>query len=162
MGEEVLADAENTFIWRLRIPFNHEDSPRNYVSKLVRYERLLEAENSISHLNEFVTACIDCWQKRVPFGTYNVTNSGSVTTRQVTELIRKYLLPEKQYEFFANEAEFMQVAAKTPRSNCVMDNSKLLSTGIAMRTVEDAIIDSLQNWKGASPTPSAVSTETCL
>ncbi|WP_417740603.1 sugar nucleotide-binding protein [Rosistilla oblonga] len=147
LGEEVLIDSPQTFLWRLRIPFDHQDSPRNYLSKLTRYERLLEAENSISHLDDFVTACIRCWTDRVPFGTYNVTNSGSVTTKRVTELIQSHLLPEKQYQFFADEAEFMQTAAKTPRSNCVMDNSKLLATGIPMRDVEDAIVASLQQWQ---------------
>lgn len=147
LGEECLQGSESTYLWRLRIPFNHEDSPRNYLSKLLRYERLLDAENSISHLEEFVAACFECWQRRVPFGTYNVTNTGSVTTRQVTELIREHLEPAKQFEFFSDEAEFMQTAAKTPRSNCVMDNSKLLATGINMSPVEDAIVSSLENWK---------------
>lgn len=150
LGEEVLEDAENTFVWRLRIPFNHQDSPRNYLSKLVRYERLLQAENSISHLDDFVSACITCWTKQVPFGTYNVTNTGSVTTKQVTELIQEHLLPEKKYIFFKNEAEFMQIAAKTPRSNCVMENSKLLAAGIPMRNVEDAIVASLDQWRASS------------
>ncbi len=49
LGEEVLEGAENLFIWRLRIPFNGQAAPRNYLSKLVRYEKLLKAENSISH-----------------------------------------------------------------------------------------------------------------
>ena len=31
LGEEVLEGAENCFVWRLRIPFNHEPSPRNYL-----------------------------------------------------------------------------------------------------------------------------------
>ena len=150
LGEETLADAENVFVWRLRIPFNEHDSARNYLSKLVRYERLLQAENSISHLAEFVSACLECWRRRVRFGIYNVTNSGSVTTKQVTELIQTHLLPSKTYDFFESEAEFMKVAAKTPRSNCVMDNSKLLSTGIPMRNVEEAIIQSLQQWQVAS------------
>lgn len=147
LGEECLADAENTYVWRLRIPFNEHDSPRNYLSKVVRYERLLEAENSISHLTEFVSACLQSWQRRVPFGTYNVTNTGHITTRQVTQWIQQHLLPEKTYDFFESEAEFMQVAAKTPRSNCVMDNSKLLATGIKMRSVEDAIAQSLRDWR---------------
>jgi UDP-glucose 4,6-dehydratase len=146
LGEEILADAENVFVWRLRIPFNEHGSSRNYLSKLVRYERLLQAENSISHLAEFVSACLESWRRRVPFGIYNVTNTGSVTTKQVTELIQAHLLPSKTYEFFDSEAEFMKVAAKTPRSNCVMDNSKLLSTGISMRNVEEAIIQSLRDW----------------
>jgi hypothetical protein len=37
--------------------------------------------------------------------------------------------------------------AKTPRSNCVMSNSKLLETGITMKTVEESIDYCLNNWK---------------
>ena len=147
LGEEVLDGAENCYIWRLRIPFNNQDSPRNYLSKLINYETLLEAENSISHLGEFARCCMETHQKEVPFGIYNVTNTGFVTTREVADLIKTHLLPEREFKFFSDENEFMQTAAKTPRSNCVMDNSKLLSTGIEIREVHEAIIDSLQNWK---------------
>ena len=34
LGEEVLEGAETASVWRLRIPFNHEPSPRNYLQKL--------------------------------------------------------------------------------------------------------------------------------
>ena len=61
----------------------------------------------------------------MPFGTYNVTNPGRVTTREVVELIRHSGVCRKEFEFFASEEEFMSVAAKTPRSNCVLDSSKL-------------------------------------
>lgn len=147
LGEEVLIGAEQTYIWRLRIPFDHRDGARNYLSKVIRYPKLLEATNSISHLGEFVSACLTAWSQRIPFGTYNVTNTGHITTRQVTDLIRQYRLPEKQYEFFESEAEFMRLAAKTPRSNCVMDNTKLLQAGIPMSHVEEAVVRSLKNWE---------------
>ncbi|MEM7784724.1 MAG: sugar nucleotide-binding protein [Planctomycetota bacterium] len=146
IGEECLEGAENAFVWRLRIPFNHVDSGRNYLSKIMRYQRLLDATNSVSHLDEFVRCCLETWENRVPFGIYNVTNSGSVTTRRVTELIQSELSLNQEFDFFDSEEEFMKVAAKTPRSNCVMDNSKLLSTGIQIRHVEDAIKESLQTW----------------
>ncbi|MEM9941748.1 MAG: sugar nucleotide-binding protein [Planctomycetota bacterium] len=146
IGEECLEGAENAFVWRLRIPFNHFDSGRNYLSKIMRYQRLLDATNSVSHLDEFVRCCLETWENRVPFGIYNVTNSGSVTTRRVTELIQSELSLNQEFDFFDSEEEFMKVAAKTPRSNCVMDNSKLLSTGIQIRHVEDAIKESLQTW----------------
>ena len=45
-GEEVLSGAQQCFVWRLRIPFNEAESPRNYLTKLMRYARLLEADNS--------------------------------------------------------------------------------------------------------------------
>jgi dTDP-4-dehydrorhamnose reductase len=149
LGEEVLAGAEDCFIWRLRIPFNEVDSPRNYLTKLMRYDRLLEAENSLSQLDEFVRATWECWEKRVPFGIYNVTNPGSVTTHDVVELIRKSGVSNKDFQFFTDESDFMQKAAKTPRSNCVLDSSKLLASGIVMSQVRDAIAKALKNWKAA-------------
>lgn len=146
LGEEVLASAENCYIWRLRIPFNNVDSSRNFLSKLMRYERLLEAANSISHLNEFVDASFACFEKQVPFGTYNVTNPGEITTREVAGLIEKHGLAPHPFSFFDNEAEFMRKAAKTPRSNCTMDSSKLASVGIHLTPVREAIEDALKNW----------------
>ena len=146
LGEETLAGVPNVFVWRLRIPFNEVDSPRNYLSKLMRYASLLEAENSISQLDEFVAATFACWEKRVPFGTYNVTNPGHVTTREVVDLIRKAGVSNKDFKFFTNEAEFMRTAAKTPRSNCVMDSRKLAATGIKLTEVHEAVERDLRRW----------------
>ncbi|KAA5546121.1 sugar nucleotide-binding protein [Roseiconus nitratireducens] len=147
LGEELLADCDSCYIWRLRIPFNEVDSTRNYLSKVMRYERLLDATNSLSHLGEFASACVQSWQRRIPFGTYNVVNTGSITTRRVTELIQENLPGERRFDFFDNEAEFMRLAAATPRSNCVLDNTKIRQTGIELSTVEEALIDSLQQWR---------------
>ena len=57
------------------------------------------------------------------------------------------LKPTKPFEFWASDAEFYRVAAKTPRSNCVLDVSKILAAGVPFRPVEEALLDSLQNWK---------------
>ncbi|MCX6932946.1 MAG: sugar nucleotide-binding protein [Verrucomicrobia bacterium] len=136
--------------WRLRIPFDHRESPRNYLTKLMRYQRLLEATNSISQLQEFVAATFACWEKRVPFGTYNVTNPGQVTTRQVVDHILKSGVLKKDYIFFKDESEFMHVAAKTPRSNCTMNSAKLASVGIQMTEVNEALERDLKRWQKAS------------
>ena len=149
LGEEVLAGAPDVYIWRLRIPFNQVDSTRNYLSKLMRYSTLLDAENSISQLDEFVAATLACWEKRVPFGTYNVTNPGHVTTREVVGLIKKTGVSTKDFQFFTDEAEFMRTAAKTPRSNCVMDFRKLAATGIKLTEVHEAVERDLRRWVSA-------------
>ncbi|MBK8478299.1 MAG: sugar nucleotide-binding protein [Opitutaceae bacterium] len=147
LGEEVLAGTPNLYTWRLRIPFSEVDSPRNYLSKLMRYDTLLEAANSISQLDEFVSGTFACWEKRVPFGTYNVTNPGHVTTHEVVELIRRSGVCSKQFKYFASEDEFMHTAAKTPRSNCVMDSSKLSSVGIHLTEVHEAVARALRAWR---------------
>jgi dTDP-4-dehydrorhamnose reductase len=150
LGEEVLAGRPNLFNWRLRIPFDSVDNPRNYLTKLMRYPRLLEATNSISELDEFVAATFECWTKRVPFGTYNVTNPGKVTTHEVVELIRRSGVCTKEFSFFSSEKEFMEKAAKTPRSNCVMDPSKLAGAGIRLTPVHEAIERDLKAWRKAA------------
>lgn len=147
LGEECLVDDSQCYIWRLRIPFSHIDSSRNYLSKLMRYARLLDARNSLSFLDDFVAACVDCWKLRVPFGTYNLTNEGSVTARDVVELIKKSGVCNKDFSFFEDEAEFMKLAAKTPRSNTVLDNRKALSAGLKMRPVQESIEIALRNWQ---------------
>ena len=147
LGEEILEGAEHCYIWRLRIPFNHVDAPKNYLSKLMRYERLLDARNSLTHLDDFANACFQCWENCLEFGIYNLTSSGSITTREVVDLIRKVGLRNKQFKFFESEAEFMRVAAIAPRSTCVLDNSKAQRAGVRLSHVGEAIERALADWK---------------
>lgn len=153
LGEEILQDAQECYVWRLRIPFNHIDNPRNYLSKMMSYPRLFEARNSLSNLDEFVRATWECWTKRIPFGIYNVTNPGSITTHEVVEMIRsspveKRLQAEgKIFSFFSNEEEFMRTAVKAPRSNCILDSSKLADHGIKMFEVHEAVEQALAHWE---------------
>lgn len=146
LGEELLDGASQCFIWRLRIPFNQVDSSRNYISKLMRYDRLLEATNSLSQLDEFVRACVDCWTNRLEFGSYNLTNPGIVTTREVVEIVRKHGLSDREFSFFDSEREFMRTAAKTPRSNCVLDSSKALNAGLHLTPVHEALDHAMRHW----------------
>lgn len=149
LGEEILSNAKNTYIWRLRIPFDENDSPRNYLTKLMRYQKLLQAENSISQLNEFVASTFACWEKQIPYGIYNVTNPGYVSTSEVVDLILESGICQKEYEFFCDESEFMFKAAIAPRSNCIMSSAKLTGTGIEMTPVKEAIRNALKNWQPA-------------
>jgi dTDP-4-dehydrorhamnose reductase len=148
LAEEVIAGVGQGYLWRLRIPFDHVDNPRNYLSKVQNYAKVYDNVNSISHRFDFVNACLDLWEKRAPFGIYNVTNPGWITTRHVIEKIQRILKPARSFEFWSDDAEFYKFA-KAPRSNCVMDVTKLLSTGVKIRPVEEALDHSLRNWTRA-------------
>lgn len=143
---EDLINKNNSYVCRLRIPFDEFDSPRNYISKLINYDKLLDMENSISHRGDFVKACLDLYEKNCPKGIYNVTNTGSVTTRWVAEKMKEFNI-KCNFDFFDNEQTFYKFGAKAPRSNCLLDNSKLTSAGVKIRTVEEALEDSLIKWK---------------
>ena len=150
LGEEVISGVGRSYIWRLRIPFDEFDNPRNYLSKIQRYPKVYENVNSISHRGDFARACLDLWDRRAPFGTNNVTNPGFITTRQVVDLIEKILRPNRRFEFWKDDSEFYRLAAKTPRSNCVLDISKLLGAGVKIRPVREALEASLRGWKKES------------
>ena len=147
LGEEAISGVGQSYLWRLRIPFDEIDNPRNYLTKVQRYSKVYDNVNSISHRADFVRACLDLWKLRAPFGIYNVTNPGFVTTREVIMSLDRILKPNRRFEFWENDEEFYRVAAKTPRSNCVLDVSKLLAAGVKIRPVEEALEDSLKNWR---------------
>ncbi len=147
LGEEAMAGIGRSYIWRLRIPFDEFDNARNYLSKVQRYAKVYENVNSVSHRADYAKACLDLWERGAAFGIYNVTNPGYVTSRHVIDLIVKHLQPARTFEFWRDDAEFYRTAAKTPRSNCVMDASKLLAAGVAIRPVEEALEDSLRKWR---------------
>jgi dTDP-4-dehydrorhamnose reductase len=147
LAEEALNKVGGCYIWRLRIPFDERDNPRNYLTKLQRYSKVYDNTNSISHRGDFVRACLELWERRAPFGIYNVTNPGHVTTREVVRLMQRILGLDRQFEFWANDDEFYRMGAQTLRSNCILEIDKLLGTGIRLRPVADALIDSLKRWQ---------------
>jgi len=159
LAERLLSGFPAHYIWRLRVPFDEEDSSRNYLSKLMRYPRLLDVRNSLSHRGDFVSACWQTYARHLPYGVYNLTNHGSVTTREVVSMIEEEgrrraqrgeadsaQAMNKRFDFFASEEEFMQKAALTPRSSCVLDTEKAKRAQLPLRDVRVALADALQKW----------------
>lgn len=146
LAEEMLAADRRVYLWRLRIPFNEIAHARNYLQKLQTYPKVYDNINSLSHLNDFVRACLELWERRAPFGAYNVTNPGYVTTRQIIEMIKNLLRPGREFIFWENDAAFYREAAQAPRSNCVLNSEKLVAAGVQLRNVQSALVDALTNW----------------
>jgi UDP-glucose 4,6-dehydratase len=146
LAEEAIRGLGEVYLWRPGMPFNERSEPRNFLWRLQNYPKVYDGVNSISHLEEFVRACLDLWEKRAPFGIYNVTNPGAVTTRQVIDMIQRILKPNRRFEFWKDDNEFNLPGARAPRSNCILDVSKLLATGVKIRPVEKALEDALHHW----------------
>lgn len=147
LGEEAIRDVGQNYIWRLRIPFDEFDNHRNYLSKIQRYAKVYNNFNSLSHRGDFVSACLDTWFQKAPFGTYNITNPGFVSTAEVIEMIKSIIKPNREFSFWQSDAEFYNKGAITPRSNCIIDSSKLLAVNIKLRSVKEALEQSLVSWK---------------
>ncbi|HTY88533.1 MAG TPA: sugar nucleotide-binding protein [Candidatus Acidoferrum sp.] len=149
LAEEAIRGQGRVYIWRPGMPFNERSEPRNLLWRLQHYARVYDGVNSISHLEDFVRVCLDLWERQAPFGIYNATNPGAISTRHIVEMIQNILKPERRFEFWASDEEFYRFGAKTLRSNCVLDISKLLATGVRIRPAEKALDDALRHWNVA-------------
>jgi UDP-glucose 4,6-dehydratase len=150
LAEEALRTVRECYVWRCRIPFSEEDQPRNFLSKIQNYPKVYDSVNSLSHLDDFAQTCLNLWERGAPFGIYNVTNPGAVTTRQVVALIERVLKPGRKFEFWKDDEEFYRDGAMAPRSNCILDVSKVRATGVRIRSVHEALEESLRKWHAGS------------
>jgi dTDP-4-dehydrorhamnose reductase len=147
LGEEAISSVGQNYIWRLRIPFDELDNGRNYLSKIQRYAKVYDNLNSLSHRSDYVNACLDSWFHQIPFGIYNVTNPGYISTTEVLEMIKEILKPSREFKFWDNDAEFYMKGAVALRSNCILDSQKLQQAGIIIRPVKQALNIALDSWK---------------
>jgi len=148
VAEACLKGDPRCYVARLRIPFDENDGPRNFITKLLTYPKIYDNINSISHIGDFVGTCLDLYERDCPTGVYNITNEGAISTRQVVKMIKEILNPDRKFEFFADDEEFYRVA-KTPRSNCILDIEKLRSLGLTIRPARDAVREALIKWTPA-------------
>ena len=145
VAEAYLREDPRCYVARLRIPFDENDGPENYITKLLTYSKTYDNINSISHIGDFVGTCLDLYERDCPTGIYNITNEGGISTREVVAMIQEILNPTREFHYFANDEEFYRIA-KTPRSNCVLNVDKLASVGIPMRPVREALREAIENW----------------
>lgn len=145
VAEDILKNDKYAYLCRLRIPFNHEQDDKNYITKMLKYNKLLNAKNSLSNIDDFIRGCFYLIDKGCNTGIYNITNTGHVTTKEVVNILNKYIT-DKKFTFFKDEKEFYSTAAITPRSNCILNNQKILQTGFKMLNVKDSIIKAVKNY----------------
>jgi dTDP-4-dehydrorhamnose reductase len=121
------------------MPFGRERQDKNLLVKLAHYPKLIDVRNSLTCIEDAVKAIMYFARTLPPPGIYNVTNPGSVTTREIAD----WMGLKKQW--FVDEAEFLKTV-KAPRSNCTLDTSKLEAL-YSMRKVSDALKDCIGHWR---------------
>jgi len=147
LAEELVRNQSQSYIWRVRLPFNEKDDPRNLLLRLQDDLRLCDAVNSLSHLDECVSACLELWERRGPFGIYNVVNPGAVSTHDILQMVQRILKPSRRFEPIIYESGPRAASLRTWPPDCILDVSKLLSTGVNLRDVRRALESSLRKWE---------------
>lgn len=144
--DQLLADFPVLNI-RLRMPFDGTTNERNLLSKLSKYEKLIDIPNSMTYIPELLMAVDALIQKRAT-GPYNVVNPGTISPYRIMELYTEIVDPTHSIEKFSEE-EMLKIT-KAGRSNCVLTIDKLEQEGVTMSPIEDAVRKALETLKSAT------------
>ena len=126
---------------RLRMPIDANAGERNFISKILKYEKVINVPNSMTVIEDFLPAAYEL-MKRNKIGIYNMTNPGQIDHKTILNLYKEVVNPDYTYTLMSVE-EMYEKYACAGRSNCLLNTDKLASEGIRMRPIKDAIRDCL-------------------
>ncbi len=147
LAEEAIREIGQGYLWRPRLAFSDRRSPQDFLWQFQHEARQWDTIDSLSHLGDCVHACLDLWEMKAPFGVYNVTNPGAVRMRDLAAMMQQALDLSRPIEFEERRVE-PAAGRWPPQSHCILDVSKLLSTGVKMRSLEAALEESLRVKNG--------------
>jgi 3,5-epimerase/4-reductase len=137
MAEHYVSMYERAYILRLRLPFDEVDHPRNYLTKLTKFDNVFEHVNSLTHRGDFAKWALDLWQADAPYGTYHCVNTGQISAEGlVINMGQKNLIPK------------IPKFVKSPgTTGARLSNAKLAGVIGPIRTVHEAVADSIMHWR---------------
>lgn len=137
MLDALLQSYPNVLNLRLRMPISDDLNPRNFITKISRYKKVINVPNSMSILSDLLPVSIAMTVKRIT-GTYNFVNPGTLSHNEILELYKQYVDPTFTYENFTIEEQ--NQVLKSKRSNNELDTAKLLSVFPDIPHIEQSII----------------------
>ena len=139
LGQEMLMPyMDKSYLLRIRMPFGDQDHPKNFLTKMKNYQKLISYDNSLSYMPDVANFAIACALGSIPKGIYNVCNPGHSNAR---DIIGRMGIEK---EFFT-EDQFKQ-ATVAARSNCVLSTDKIESV-FAIQDIKTALFKAITNLK---------------
>jgi UDP-glucose 4,6-dehydratase len=136
--EELLKEYDNVCTLRVRMPISSDlNNPRNFITKIARYDKVVNIPNSMTILDELLPISIEM-AKRDCRGIWNFTNPGVVSHNEILEMYKKYINPDFKWTNFTLEEQSKVIVA--PRSNNEMDASKLKAEFSQLMSIKDSLI----------------------
>jgi len=121
--EQLLRHIPNVLCLRVRMPISDDLSPRNFITKICKYRRVVNIPNSMTVLHDLMPVSITMAERGLT-GVYNFCNPGPISHHQILDLYKKYVDPEFQYEGFTVEEQAKVI--KAGRSNNTLSHTKLV------------------------------------
>jgi len=104
------------------MPVSDDLHPRNFVTKISKYDHVVDIPNSNTILHDLLPAAV-VMASHKDTGIYNFTNPGAISHNEVLALFRDIVRPGFTWKNFSLEEQSKVI--KAGRSNCLLDTRKL-------------------------------------
>jgi 3,5-epimerase/4-reductase len=129
---------------RIRMPITADLNPRNFITKILNYERICSVPNSMTVLPELLPILVDLIGRKV-VGTVNLTNPGAISHNDILAMYREIVDPDFTWRNFSVDEQRAILAAG--RSNNLLDTSRLETLYPGVRPIREAVRDIIGQLK---------------
>lgn len=147
-SDQMLRDFPHVLQLRVRMPFEGSTHPRTLIGKLVKYNRVLDAANSISYVPDVLATAQTLIEKGAT-GTYNVVNPGIISPFEIMTLYKEIVDPSHAFEKLTLD-DLPQVT-KAGRSNCMLSSDKLTHEGIILPPIRERMREAMDEIAAKKP-----------
>lgn len=128
----------NILIARVRVPLDCRPHPKNLLTKLINYKKVINVPNSVTYIPDFIRA-LKHLIKIDARGIYNVVAQGGLRYPKLLDVYCKYV-PSFQYKVI----DLKQL--KLMRTNLILSTRKLERSGFKVRTVNEILEECVQEY----------------
>lgn len=107
---------------RIRMPITPDNSPYNFVTKIVNYSKVVDIPNSMTVLPALLPKMVDMSVNKTT-GTINLTHPGAISHNECLALYKKHVQPEYTWDNFTVEEQ--EKVLLSGRSNNLLDTNRL-------------------------------------
>ena len=112
----------NALTLRIRMPITSSSSPRNFITKIINYDKICSIKNSMSVLDELLPLSITMMENK-DTGLYNFTNPGNISHNEILQMYKDIVDNDFTWQNFTIEEQDKILASG--RSNNLLDTTKL-------------------------------------
>ena len=129
---------------RIRMPIIGSHNPRNFITKITKYDKVVNIQNSMTVLPNLIPIMLDLAKKKHT-GTVNLTNPGTVSHNEILDMYREYVDSTFEYTNFTMEEQDKILDSK--RSNNKLNTSLLEEMYPDVPHIKESIKSLLQHWE---------------
>lgn len=136
--------SSKTLNLRIRMPINSQNHHRNFITKIINYDKICSIPNSMTVLPTIYPIIYDM-MKNETTGTFNLTNPNYISHNEILEMYKEIKDPEFKWTNFSKEEQ--NKVLKSKRSNNCLDTTKIQELYPDFPDIKKAVRECLENYQ---------------